>query len=185
MKKLILAVALLAAAPVYSNAQSLDNIVNTLNTVNKVNNAAKTAKELSSTLKSALGLSSKQQVNLASTFTKYIKNTNGIAKLANSDAATYAAKLAGINTNTLNSVKSILTAAQYAKLLGLTGGNASSSALSTAANLLGGNKSNTSSAASILNNINSLTGKGTNSTSTSGLSANSLGVLANLLAGAK
>lgn len=148
MKKLVF-LALLATAGIATQtarAEQLD-VLKTVQTINKVSNAAKTAKTLASTLKSTLGLSKTQEVSVISTLTKYIKNTNAISKLANSNAAQYAAQLAGINTNTLNSLKTILTATQYANLLGLGNssnglsslfGNSSSSSSQAAMNVLGG-----------------------------------------------
>lgn len=148
MKKLVF-LAILATAGLSVNnvqAQQLD-VLKTVQTINKVNNAAKTAKTLANTLKTTLGLSKTQEVSVISTLTKYIKSTNAISKLANSNATQYAAQLAGINTNTLNTLKTILTATQYSKMLGLGKssnglaslfGNTTNSSNAAAMNVLGG-----------------------------------------------
>lgn len=153
MKK-ILFLALLATAGMSTQtvrAEQMD-VLKTVQTINKVNNTAKTAKTLANTLTSTLGLSKTQEISVLSTLTKYIKSTNGISKLANSNAVQYAAQLAGINTNTLNSLKTILTATQYTQLLGLGnssngisslfGNTTTNSSCQAAMNVLGGLLSN-------------------------------------------
>lgn len=129
-------------------ANALGTANNALNSIGKISNIANTAKELSTTLGSTLGLNTKQKLNVTSILTNYIKSTNGISSLANSNAVAYASKLAGINTSTLGKLKTALTVAQYSKLLGL-GGSSSSSTSSLLGGLTGGNKLS-SSATSVL-----------------------------------
>lgn len=163
MKKILL-VAFLALGTAQVQAQNIGDIANTIQTIQKVNNVASTAKNIANTLKLALGLNKGQGNKLTNIFSSYLKNTNGIANLANSDMATYAAKLAGFNTNTIGQIKGVLTAAQYAKLLGL--GNSSNN--------------NAGSAASLLSGLGALSGKNTDNTSD-----NTMNIITGLLNAAK
>jgi len=162
MKKILL-VAFLALGATQVQAQNLGDIANTIQTIQKVNNVASTAKNIANTLKLALGLNKGQNNKLTNIFSSYLKNTNSISNLANSDMAAYGAKLAGFNTNTIGQIKGVLTAAQYAKLLGL-----------------GGNNNNAGSAANLLSGLGALSGKNTNNTSD-----NTMNIISSLLSAAK
>src|SRR5690606_30231952 len=81
-------------------------------------------------------LDNAQKSSLTGIFTDYITGTNSINSLANSNMSQYAAKLAGLNTETLGKMNGIMNAAQYAKLLGLGGSSKSSTSLLK--NLVGG-----------------------------------------------
>ena len=156
MKKVLIIAALLAGGSnMHTFAQN--NLLNTVaaasgavKTVQKISNVASTAKEISNALSKTLGLDLTQNNKLVNTFTKHITGTNSIASLANSNMASYASKLLGINTGTLNSLKTIMTAAQYAKLLGLGGSKGTTSSLLGA--LSGGNNLS-SGAASVLSSL--------------------------------
>ncbi|RQO30347.1 hypothetical protein DBR32_12310 [Taibaiella sp. KBW10] len=155
MKKVILIAVLALFGATASFAQS--NILNTVanaagavKTVQKIGNVASAAKEISSTLTNTLGLSKLQNSKLVNIFTKHITGTNAISSLANSNITTYAAKLLGLNTGTLGSLKTLLTVSQYAKLLGLGGSSSGGGSLLNA--LSGGNNLSTG-AASVLGSL--------------------------------
>ena len=155
MKKTLIVTALLLGGNVYTFSQG--NLLNTVSaatktvkTVQKISNVAATAKEISGVLGKTLGLDLTQNNKLTNIFTKHITGTNGIASLANSNMASYASKLMGINTSTMGSLKTLLTAAQYAKLLGLGGSKGTTSSLLGA--MTGGNNLS-SGAASVLSSL--------------------------------
>ncbi|MNS57382.1 hypothetical protein D3C72_902660 [compost metagenome] len=154
-KALFIAAILFGGSSVHTFAQN--NLLNTVasaagavKTVQKISNVAATAKEISGVLSKTLGLNTAQNGKLMNIFTKHITGTNSISSLANSNMASYASKLLGINTGTLSSLKTLMTAAQYAKLLGLGGSKGSTSSLLGA--LSGGNNLSTG-AASVLSSL--------------------------------
>lgn len=157
MKKILFIAALaIGGGSLHSYAQS--NILNTvanasgaIKTVQQISNVASAAKEISGTLTKTLGLTSLQNTKLLSVFTKHITGTNGIASLAKSNVTSYATKLLGLNTGTLNSLKTIMTAAQYAKLLGL--GPKSGSTGGSLLNALSGGNNLSTGAMSVLSSL--------------------------------
>jgi len=137
MKKLLLILStVFAFTLVQTSCGTTNNLSNTIKTVQKINNISKTASTLSNVLSNTLDLDNAQKSSLTGIFTDYITGTNSINSLANSNMSQYAAKLAGLNTETLSKMKGIMNAAQYAKLLGLGGSSKSSTSLLK--NLVGG-----------------------------------------------
>jgi len=67
----------------------------------------------------ALALTAIQKPKVLDAVTGFLNKKSGIINLMTSDKAQYAAKLAGLNTDFLGKMKVILTATQYAQLLGL------------------------------------------------------------------
>jgi len=135
MKKLLLAATLLLGAPAMTASLSscstlLKGVdVNNLQRIGKVANVIGTANEITGVLGNTLGLNSNQNASLTDVFTNYINNTNDIASLAGMYPKSYAKELLGLNKGVLGKLEGILTAAQYAKLLGLGGQGASKSSL--------------------------------------------------------
>lgn len=130
MKKIILAAALILGTPVMVASFSSCSVLNgangnTIQAIGKVANIAGTAQEIAGVLGNTLGLNGQQKTSVSDIFTKYIGNTNGIASLFSSNKSSYAKQLLNLNKGTLGKLSGILTAAQYAKLLGI-GGNSSS-----------------------------------------------------------
>lgn len=134
MKKIILASALLLGAPIMMTSVSSCSVLNggsgnTIQSIAKVANIAKTAGEISNVFGNTLGLNSQQKSSVTDIFTDYIGNTNGIASLFSSNKSSYAKQLLSLNKGTLGKLNNVLTAAQYAKLLGLGGKGSSLSSL--------------------------------------------------------
>jgi len=142
MKKIILAATLILGAPVMMASFSSCSVLNAANgnsiqAIGKVANIANTAQEIAGVLGNTLGLNGQQKTSVTDIFTNYIGNTNGIASLFNSNKASYAKQLLNLNKGTLGKLNGILTAAQYAKLLGI--GSNSNSLSSLIGGLSGGN----------------------------------------------
>src|SRR5699024_4905496 len=90
---------------------------------------ASTAKQIANVLGINLGLSNNQQSSVTDILSNYIKGTNGIASLANTNKASYAKKLTSLNKGALGKINDVLTVAQYAKLLGIGGKSPSNKSL--------------------------------------------------------
>ncbi|RPD38835.1 hypothetical protein [Chitinophaga barathri] len=67
----------------------------------------------------ALGLTEKQKPNVLSSVTGFLKDKSGILGMAQTDKAGYASKFAGLQGGLFGKLKTILTATQYTKFLGL------------------------------------------------------------------
>lgn len=156
MKKIILASALILGAPAMMSSFSSCSVLNgaangnTIQAIGKVANIAKTAQEISGILGNTLGLSGQQKNSVTDIFTDYIGNTNGIASLFSSNKSSYAKQLLNLNKGTLGKLNNILTAAQYAKLLGLGG---KSNSLSSLIGGLSGGSSLSNDAKSVLGGL--------------------------------
>lgn len=151
MKKfLFLPLALFALPIIHTSCSTTSKITQTIKTVQMVNDIAGTSKNLSGVLSNTLGLDNAQKSSLTGVLTDYITGTNGIHSLASSDIAQYGKKLGALNTNALGKLKGIMTAAQYAKMLGLGGSSKSSDSFMK--NLVGG-ESLTPSAMSVLSGL--------------------------------
>lgn len=105
--------------------------------ISKIANIAATASEIANVLGPTLGLNTSQKSATSSIISDYIGGTNNIASLFNTDKKSYLSQLTSLNSGTLGKLKTVFTAAQYAKLLGL--GGKKSSASSLVSNLSGGN----------------------------------------------
>lgn len=77
------------------------------------------ASKIATTLNSALSLTNTQKPQVASIVTDYLKSKAGLSSLATSNASAYTSKLTSLNSGMLSKMKGVLTAVQYAKLLGL------------------------------------------------------------------
>lgn len=118
-----------------TSTKPISSAVNTIQTIQKVSNIAGTANEISGVLSSTLGMYNNQKTSLTGILTDYITGSNAISGLAKTNIKDYGAKLVGLNTGSLGKMKSIMTVAQYTKLLGLGKSKNSSNMLS---NLTGG-----------------------------------------------
>lgn len=151
MKKLLfVSFALLSVPMIHTSCGVTNSISQSIKTIQMVNDIAGTAKNISSVLSNTLGLDNAQKSSMTGVITDYITGTNGIHGLASTDISQYAKKLGSLNTNTLGKLKGIMTAAQYAKMLGLGGSSKSSD--SFLKNLVGG-ESLTPSAMSVLSGL--------------------------------
>lgn len=156
MKKIILAAALILGAPAMMASFSSCSVLNggassnSIQAIGKVANIANTAQEIAGVLGNTLGLNGKQKTSVTDIFSNYIGNTNGIASLFSSNKSSYAKQLLNLNKGTLGKLNGILTAAQYAKLLGI-GGNSNS--LSSLIGGLSGGNSLSSDAQSVLGGL--------------------------------
>lgn len=118
------------------STSSMSKTGSTLQTIQTVSNVVNTAQEISNVLSGTLGMDNKQKSSLTGLLTDYITGTNSIAGLAKTNVKDYGVKLAGLNTGTLGKLKNIMTAAQYAKMLGL---GKSKNSISLLGGLTGGN----------------------------------------------
>ena len=82
-------------------------------------NYASQASKIATTLNSALSLTNTQKPQVSSIVTNYLKSKAGLSSLATTNASAYTSKLSGLNSGMLSKMKGVLTAVQYAKLLGL------------------------------------------------------------------
>jgi hypothetical protein len=132
MKKIILTLAFASITSVTFSQTTIASKINAAsskaNTTanNKITGATTTAsnylsqaKSVSSTLNTALALTSVQKPKVANIVTDYLKNKASISSLANTNASAYTSKLSTLNSGMLSKMKTTLTAVQYAKLLGL------------------------------------------------------------------
>ena len=156
MKRVILASTMLIGLALmigaFSSCSTLGGASgNAVQTVNKVSNIAQTAQEISGVLGGTLGLNGTQKSSVTSIVSNYIGNTNGIASLASTDKASYAKQLLNFNQGTLGKLKGVLTAAQYAQMLGL--GGSKSGTQSSLVSALSGGSSLSSDAKSVLGGL--------------------------------
>jgi hypothetical protein len=75
----------------------------------------------------ALALTSVQKPKVLTAVSGFLKDKSSILQLATTNKAAYATKLAGLTSTLSTKLKGILTAAQYAKFLGLKPATASTS----------------------------------------------------------
>ncbi len=134
MKKFLFVAFLMIATPTvmtsFSSCSTLGGTSgSSIQTISKVANIASTAKQIANVLGVNLGLNNNQKSSITDILSNYISGTNGIASLANSNKASYAKKLTSLNKGTLGKMNDVLTVAQYTKLLGIGGKNASQKSL--------------------------------------------------------
>lgn len=116
MKKYVLVVSFLFTATTFITAQTP--------TV-KLPTSASTGFDVKGIANSIMGklgplaLTAAQNPQVLSTVTDFLTKKSGILGLAKSAPTEYATKFAGLNSNLLGSLKTILTASQYTKFLGL------------------------------------------------------------------
>lgn len=155
MKRVILASAFILGTTLMMGAFSSCSTLggasgNAIQTVTKVANIAQTAQQIANVLGGTLGLNGGQKTSVTDIVSSYIGNTNGIASLASTDKASYARQLLNFNKGTLGKLKGVLTAAQYAQMLGLGGKGSSASSLVSG---LSGGSSLSSDAKSVLGGL--------------------------------
>lgn len=121
MKKTILTfVIALGATTAFAQtnlASKLDQATKTATTT--TSGYAAQASSIATKLNTALSLTNTQKPQVASIVTDYLKSKANLSSLATSNASAYTSKLTSLNTGMFSKLKTVLTAAQYAKLLGL------------------------------------------------------------------
>lgn len=118
MKKLLLAIFLLTSVSFATQAQGV---------LDKAKTAAgaagfdvtKLGGDIVGKLTSALALTGDQKPKVSSVVTDFLTKKSQIIPLQTSDNAAYTSKASSLTSNLLGKMKGILTAVQYAKLLGL------------------------------------------------------------------
>lgn len=120
MKKTILTLAIaLGAATTFAQTSLTSKLSKAASTATTASNYATQASAISTKLNSALALTSTQKPQVASIVTDYLKSKANLSSLATTDASAYTSKLTSLNSGMMAKMKSVLTAVQYAKLLGL------------------------------------------------------------------
>lgn len=118
MRKLLTLMFLLATLPLLSSAQSLlDKAKST--TPSSGIDVKSTANAILGKLGPALALTNTQKPTVLTAVTGFLKDKSGILGLLNTDKAAYTSKSASLQSGLFGKLKTILTAAQYAKFLGL------------------------------------------------------------------
>lgn len=118
MRKLLTLMFLLATLPLLSSAQSLlDKAKST--TQSSGIDVKSTANAILGKLGPALALTNTQKPGVLTAVTGFLKDKSGILGLLKTDKAAYTSKFAGLQSGLFGKLKTILTAAQYAKFLGL------------------------------------------------------------------
>ena len=84
-----------------------------------INDVEETAIGISGMLKTKLALSDVQGPKVAELLTEFLKSKSGILSLAKSNPSEYKGKFMGIQNKLFESLKPILSAAQYTKFLDL------------------------------------------------------------------
>ncbi len=125
MKKIFLTVFLFSGALICANAQISTS---KLQSAAKQATTAASAAELDvnslktsimSKLTSGLNLTTAQQPKVSEAVTSFLTEKSKIVNLAKTDSNTYKTKLASLTSNLSSKLKTVLTAAQYTKFLGL------------------------------------------------------------------
>lgn len=120
MKKTILTLAIaLGAATTFAQTSLTSKLSKAASAATTASNYATQASAISTKLNSALALTSTQKPQVASIVTDYLKSKANLSSLATTDASAYTSKLTSLNSGMMAKMKSVLTAVQYAKLLGL------------------------------------------------------------------
>lgn len=125
MKKIFLTIAIAFAA----NAGFSQTALQKAQTATQTGSAVASAFGVSTTdvlakLTPALNLTAIQKPQVLAAVTSFAKEKSGILSLAKTDNANYLTKLAGLQGGLFSKLKTTLTAAQYAKFLGLKPTNA-------------------------------------------------------------
>lgn len=125
MKKILLIPVLSIGLIISANAQI--STASLKNAAQKATSAAATAglnvsdlsTQLMSKLNPALSLTKEQQPKVLTAVTEFLKGKSEILNLAKSNKTQYSSKLGELTNGLLAKLKTVLTAAQYTKLLGL------------------------------------------------------------------
>lgn len=120
MKKTILTLTIALGATVTFAQTSLTSKLNqATKTATTASNYATQASTIATKLNSVLSLTNTQKPQVASIVTDYLKSKANLSSLATTNASAYTSKLTSLNSGMMGKMKSVLTAVQYAKLLGL------------------------------------------------------------------
>lgn len=120
MKKTILTLTIALGATVTFAQTSLTSKLNqATKTATAASNYATQASTIATKLNSVLSLTNTQKPQVASIVTDYLKSKANLSSLATTNASAYTSKLTSLNSGMMGKMKSVLTAVQYAKLLGL------------------------------------------------------------------
>ncbi|MEO6524919.1 MAG: hypothetical protein ABIN91_24750 [Mucilaginibacter sp.] len=128
--KLIAAAFLLTVATSVASAQSLLNRAQaaassqgitapSVSSLPSLTNITGAKNAIMGKLTPALGLTTAEKPAVSTDVTGFLKDKAAILPLLNTDKAAYATKFTGLQSGLLGKLKTALTAAQYAKLLGL------------------------------------------------------------------
>lgn len=125
MKKILLIPVLSIGLIISANAQI--STASLKNAAQKATSAAATtglnvsdlSTQLMSKLNPALSLTKEQQPKVLTAVTEFLKGKSEILNLAKSNKTQYSSKLGELTNGLLAKLKTVLTAAQYTKLLGL------------------------------------------------------------------
>jgi hypothetical protein len=124
MRKSVLICSLLLGITLSASSQissKLQNVAKSMTTVAKASgiDVNSLTSSIMSQLTSKLSLTSAQQPKVTSIITDYLKQKVSIANLAKTDKTTYASKLKTLTSSLTSNLKTVLTAAQFTKFLGL------------------------------------------------------------------
>lgn len=122
MKKLLIAVTLISFLALPAFSQSVLDQAKTAGQVLEVlpiSDVSGTANKLLGLLKPKLALSDPQGPKVTGLLTDFLTAKSGILSLAKSNPTEYTSKFTGIKDKLFNGLKTVLSAAQYTKLLGL------------------------------------------------------------------
>jgi len=120
MRKTILTFAIaLGATTAFAQTNLTSKLSQATKTATTASNYATQASNIATKLNTVLSLTNTQKPQVASIVTDYLKSKANLSTLATTDASAYSSKLSGLNSGMFSKLKTVLTATQYAKLLGL------------------------------------------------------------------
>ena len=118
MKKVLLAFILFLAVSSATNAQGVLDKAKSVAGASGFD-VSKLSEGIMGKLTSSLSLTGEQKPKVGSMITDFLTKKSQIIPLQTSDNAAYTSKASSLTSNLLGKLKGVLTAVQYAKLLGL------------------------------------------------------------------
>jgi hypothetical protein len=120
MKKIFLSLAFVLTINAGFSQTTLQKTQSAVATTNaKTSSLGASAQDIMTKLTPALSLTAVQKPKVLAAVTSFAKDKSQILSLATSDKAAYASKFANLQGGLFKKLKTTLTAAQYAKFLGL------------------------------------------------------------------